>query len=140
MGVEGGQGSGQARRTSLLAVVRAGLFWPRQLHKFQPHLAHSRTNETNLSGYAIGYINFAPFLVGTPVINAHKLELAVAGIDNPHPRAKRQIGMGGGETFGVITLSVDPPPFRTARIERVGVAYAAFRKFNPSPQYCSNAG
>src|SRR5215469_15741016 len=102
MGVEGGQGSGQARRTSLLAVVSAGMFWPRQLHQFQPHLAHSRTNEANLSGYAIGYINFAPFLVGTPVINAHKLKLLVAGIYNAHPGAKRQIRMRGGETLGVV--------------------------------------
>src|SRR6516162_858397 len=126
MGVEGSQGSGQARRTSLLAVVRAGIFWPRQLHKFQPHLAHSRTNEANLSGYAIGYINFASFLVGTPVINAHKLELAVAGIDNPDPGAKRQIGMGGGETLGVVALPVGGLPAIKTRAIPTGVAEPHF--------------
>src|ERR1700741_2715752 len=104
MSVEG-QGSGQARRASLLAVVGRGVL-RRQLHQFEPHLAHSRTDQTNLSGYPIGYINFAPFLVGTPVIDAHQLKLPVAGVDDADPGTKRQIRMRCRQALRIESLTV----------------------------------
>ena len=37
-------------------------------------------DQANLPGDSIGYINFAPFLIGTAVIDAYQFKLAVAGI------------------------------------------------------------
>src|SRR3974390_3469041 len=67
----------------------------RQLHQFQPHLAHPGVDQAYLPGYAIGYINFAPFLVGTPVIDTYQLKPAIAGVDDAHPGAKGQVRVGG---------------------------------------------
>src|SRR5262249_51645216 len=43
----------------------------RQLHQFQPDLIDARVNQAELTGDAIGYINFASFLVGSAVVDAH---------------------------------------------------------------------
>ncbi len=40
-------------------------------------------NQAQLPGYAIGYINFASFLIRTSVINADQLIFAVPGVDHP---------------------------------------------------------
>src|SRR5215469_16764876 len=130
MGVEGRQGSGRARSASLLACVRAGMPRRRQLHKLQTHLAHSRTDQANLSGYPIGYINFAPFLVGTAVIDAHKFEPAVADIDNAYPGAEGQIRMRRGQTLGVISLAVGGLSTIEAGAVPAGVAYPHFERFD----------
>ena len=81
----------------ILAFVALGAL-RRQLHQFQPHLAHSRVDQANLPGYAIGYINFASFLIGTPVINAHKLKFAVSGVHDPHPGTKGQVRVRGRQS------------------------------------------
>src|SRR5215472_4517427 len=62
-------------------------------------------NEANLPGHAIGYINFASLLVGTPVVNAHNLKLAITGIDDAHPGAERQVWVGGCQRLRVELLA-----------------------------------
>src|SRR6516225_5218257 len=130
MGVEGRQGSGQARSASLLARVRAGMSRRRQLHKLQTHLAHSRTDQANLSGYPIGYINFAPFLIGTAVIDAYQFEPAVADVDNAYPGAEGQIRMRRGQTLGVIALAVGGFSTIETRAVPAGVADPHFERFH----------
>src|SRR5271165_1406625 len=75
-------------REELVGVVPGvcTLCW--QLHQFQPHLRYTRVDQTKLPGYAIGYINFAPFLIRTSVINTHNLKFAVPGVNHPYPRAE----------------------------------------------------
>ncbi len=59
-----------------------------------------RIDQANLPGYAIGYINFASFLVGSPVIYAHHFKFTVAWVYDPHPGAERQVRVRGGQAFG----------------------------------------
>src|SRR5579863_2177098 len=68
----------------------------RQLHQLQADLADARMNQAELSGDTIGYINFASFLIGTPVIDTYKFKLAGTGIDHPNQGTKGKVGVGGG--------------------------------------------
>src|SRR6516164_2478082 len=104
MGVEG-QGSGHAREGLILACVARGALRG-QLHQLQPHLVHTRVDQANLPGYPIGYINFASFLVRTPVINAHNFKLAVSRVHDTHPSAKWQVRMSRSQRLGVKGLPV----------------------------------
>src|SRR5260370_24832788 len=63
-------------------------------------------DQADFPGDAIGYINFAPFLIGTPVIDTYKLELAVPDVDYAYDGAKRKIGVCRGEGFGVEALAI----------------------------------
>src|ERR1700682_2456369 len=63
-------------------------------------------NQTNLLGETIGYINFAPFLVRTPVINSHNLEFPISWVHHPHHRPKWQMGMRRRQSLGVEMLSI----------------------------------
>src|SRR5277367_5029191 len=96
---------GARPETLILALLRPGSLW-RQLHQFQPHLAYTRVDQANLPSYSIGYINFAPLLVGSSVINAHNLKLAIARVHNSNPRPKRQIRVCRRQTLGIEPLAV----------------------------------
>src|SRR6266481_6284557 len=63
-------------------------------------------NQADFPGDTIGYINFAPFLIGTPVIDTHYFKLAVAGVDHPDDGAKRKVRMCRREGFGVEALAI----------------------------------
>jgi len=78
---------------------RLGVRFGGSLHQFQPHLADSRVDQANLPGYPIGYINFASFLIGTPVINTNNFKFAVAGVYDSHPGSEREVRVGGRQTF-----------------------------------------
>src|SRR6267154_1331523 len=105
MGIKSRQGRGRARSLSVLACVVSSSL-RRQLHQFQPHLADSRVDQANLPGYAIGYINFASLLIGTPVINTNNFKFAVACIDDAHPGSERKVRVGGRQALGVEPLAV----------------------------------
>src|SRR5258708_8861903 len=105
MGIKGRRGRGRARSLSVLACVVSGSL-RRQSHQFQPHLADSRVDQANLPGYPIGYINFASFLIGTPVINTNNFKFAVAGVYDSHPGSEREVRVGGRQAFGVEPLAV----------------------------------
>ena len=107
MGVES-QGSGLARNRLSLGPVCSGVLW-RNLQQFQPHLRHSRVDQANLPGYAIGYINFASFLIGTAIIDAHNFKFAVARVNDAHPGTEGQVGVRRGQTFGIEPLPVGGP-------------------------------
>src|SRR5208337_3253794 len=114
MGVKG-QGSGRARNILLLAFV-GSVALGRQLHEFQPHLAHSRVDQADLSGYPIGYINFASLLVGTPVIDTYHFKLAVSRVDDAHPGVEGQVGVCRSQSLSAKGLPVGGPlaiEFRT---------------------------
>ena len=59
-----------------------GSVFRRYVQQFQADLVHAGMDQPNLPGYAVGYINFPSFLIGTPVIDAYKFKLAVPGIHN----------------------------------------------------------
>src|SRR5438552_16920643 len=63
-------------------------------------------NQANLTGDSIGYINFAPFLIRTAVINEHQFKLAVAGIHYADERPKREVGVCRSKSCGVKALAV----------------------------------
>jgi len=63
-------------------------------------------DQADFPGDTIGYINFAPFLIGTPVINTYYLKLAVSSIHNADHGAKRQVGVCRREGFGVEALAI----------------------------------
>ncbi len=84
----------------------AGSAFQWQLHQFEPDLAHARMNQTDLPGDTIGYINFAPFLIGTSVIDSYKFKLPVPGVHNPDDGPKRQVWMRGGQRLAVEALAV----------------------------------
>src|SRR5258708_13300873 len=105
MGIKSREGRGRARSLSVLACVVSSSL-RRQLHQFQPHLADSRVDQANLAGYPIGYIKFASFLIGTPVINTNNFKLAVAGVYDSYPGSKREVRVGGRQAFGVEPLAV----------------------------------
>jgi hypothetical protein len=51
-----------------------------QQNQFKPNLAHAGMDQTDFPGDTIGYINFTPFLIGTPVIDSYKFELTASGV------------------------------------------------------------
>src|SRR5260370_6942665 len=63
-------------------------------------------DQADFPGDTIGYINFAPFLIRTPVIDAYQLELAVPGVHHTDHRAKRKIGVCRSEGFRVEALAI----------------------------------
>src|SRR5260370_29118921 len=63
-------------------------------------------DQADFPGDTIGYINFAPFLIGTPVIDTYQLKLAVPGVHHTDKGAKRQIGVCRCEGFGVEALAI----------------------------------
>ena len=51
-------------------ILRGSAFlW--NFEKFEPDLAHARMKQADLPGDAIGYINFASFLIRTSIIDAN---------------------------------------------------------------------
>src|SRR5260370_746307 len=62
-------------------------------------------DQADFPGDTIGYINFAPFLIGTPVIDTYQLKLAIPGIDHTDEGAKRQVGVCRRKSFGVEALA-----------------------------------
>src|SRR5258708_21375742 len=63
-------------------------------------------DEGAFRGDTIGYINFAPFLIRTTVIDAHQLEFAITGVDHANYGAKGKIGVCRGEGFRVEALAI----------------------------------
>src|SRR4029077_13170475 len=95
----------------------------RQFHQFEPNLAHARMDKADFPGDAIGYINFAPFLIRTPVIYSYQLKFPVACIDHSHERPERQMRMRGRQSLAVENLPIG----RLAAVESgsipAGIAY-----------------
>src|SRR6266849_8319027 len=78
----------------------------RQFHQFEPDLAYAQMDKADFPSDAIGYINFASFLIGTAIINTYQLKFPVTGVYHPHQRAEREMGVRGGERFTVEDLAV----------------------------------
>jgi len=67
-----------------------------QLHQLEPDLAHARVDKTEFPGDAIGYINFASFLIGTAVINTYQFKFPGSGVHDAHQGAEREMWVSGG--------------------------------------------
>src|SRR5437879_13476270 len=63
-------------------------------------------DQADVPGDTIGYINFAPFLIGTPVVDTYQFKLAVAGVDHTNDRAKRKVRVCRREGFAVEALAI----------------------------------
>src|SRR5260370_22976598 len=63
-------------------------------------------DQADFPGDTIGYINFAPFLIGTPVIDTYYLKLAGPGIHNADHGPKRQGGVGRRQSLGIEDLAI----------------------------------
>src|SRR5713101_5518865 len=63
-------------------------------------------DQADFPGDTIGYINFAPFLIGTPVIDTYQFKLAVPRVHYADERAKRQVRVRRREGFAVEALAI----------------------------------
>src|ERR1700682_6257441 len=63
-------------------------------------------DQADFPGDTIGYINFAPFLIRTPVIDTYQFKLAVPGVNHTDEGAKRQVWVCRCENFGVKALAI----------------------------------
>src|SRR5258708_38674728 len=63
-------------------------------------------DQADFPGDTIGYINFAPFLIGTPVIDTYYLKLAVPGVHDPDHGAKRKVRVCRRKGFAVEALAI----------------------------------
>src|SRR5690349_11930434 len=57
--------------TVLVTPTVPGSVFLGYFQKLEPDLAHTRVDQPNLAGYAIGYINFASLLIGAPIVDAN---------------------------------------------------------------------
>src|SRR5258707_15097182 len=80
-----------------------------QLHQFEPNLAHARVDETEFPGDAIGYINFASFLIGTSVINTYQFKFPGSGVHDAHQGAEWEMRGSGGESLPIEELARGRP-------------------------------
>src|SRR5580692_5686833 len=99
-------GDGRRKSESYSTPTPAGSVFRRQLDQFEPELAHAGMAQTDFPGDTIGYINFAPFLIRTPVIDTYKFELATTGVHYPDEGPKGEVRVRRRECFGVEMLSV----------------------------------
>src|SRR5271165_7602888 len=77
-----------------------------QLQQLEAYLVHPCVNQPQLPRYAIGYINFAPFLIRTAVIYTYQLKFTGSRVDHPQNRSKRQVRVSGCQGFAVEALAV----------------------------------
>src|SRR5256885_6702727 len=85
---------------------RPGSVLARYVQQFQANLVHAGVNQPDLSGYAVGYINFASFLIGTAVIDTYQFKLAVPGVHDPDYGTERQVRMRRSQCLGIESLAV----------------------------------
>src|SRR5579872_5408102 len=78
----------------------------RKLHQFEPDLAHAGMDKADFPGDAIGYINFASFLIGATVINAYQLKFPIARVYDAHQGTEWQMGVRGGQSLAVEDLAI----------------------------------
>src|SRR5258708_19704795 len=82
-------------------------------------------NQADFSGYAIGYINFAPFLISTSIVDANQFKLPGAGVDQADDRSEGKVRMGGGEGLAI-------KPFAVGRLAAVKLGSVPTGIANPS--------
>src|SRR5947207_230386 len=102
----GGCGVARRRARRWWTPTSSGSVLVGQCYQLELDLAHAGMDQSDFPGDTIGYINFTPFLIRTPVIDAHQLKLPVPGIHHANHGAKRQVGVRRGEGFGVEALAV----------------------------------
>src|SRR5713226_2896212 len=87
-------------------------------------------NQADFPGHAIGYINFASLLIGTPVIDTYQFKTAVPGVHYADEGAKRQVGVCRREGFGVEALAIGGlAPIESGAIP-TGITYPGFNRLH----------
>src|SRR5712664_3406003 len=100
---------GDGRRRSSWSVATptpSGSVLLGQLQELEPNLAHAGMDQADFPGDTIGYINFAPFLIGTPVIDTYQFKLPGPGIHHADQRPKGKVGVRRGQSFSVERLTI----------------------------------
>src|SRR5439155_25380574 len=98
---------GWASKVTVFATpATPGSVFARYVQQFQANLVHAGVNQPDLSGYAVGYINFASFLIGTAVIDTYQFKLAVPGVHDPYYGTERQVRMRRGQCLAIESLAV----------------------------------
>jgi len=82
------------------------------VQQFQANLVHAGVNQPDLPGYAVGYINFASFLIGTAVIDTYQFKLAIPGVHDPNDRTERPVST----LYSVNQLGPPTPSTRSLRV------------------------
>src|SRR5260221_12412389 len=96
-------------------------------------------DETQFPGDAIGYINFASFLIGTAVIDTYKFKFPGASVYDAHEGAERKMWVRGGEGFAVEDLAIVGVAAGEAGAHQNGLAYPGLDRFRSVAQYAANS-
>src|SRR5882762_5138689 len=87
-------------------------------------------DQADFPGDTIGYINFATLLIGTPVIDTNKLELAGAGVHHADQGPKRKVRMRGRQGFTVEGLTIRGLATVKARAVPAGIAHPGLNRLH----------
>src|ERR1700730_3779105 len=85
-------------------------------------------DQTDFPGDTIEYINFAPFLIGTPVIDSYKFELTASGVHYADQGPKGEVGMCGSQCFAVEGLTIRGLTTVKPRSVPAGITYPGLNR------------
>src|SRR5207245_7044735 len=91
-------------------------------------------------GDTIGYIHFAPFLIGTSVIDTYYFELPVPSVHYANQGPKRKVGVRGSQGFGVEALTVGGLSPIEPRAVPTGIAHPALNRLHRLTQMRHEGG
>src|ERR1700730_4365413 len=94
-------------------------------------------DQPDFPGDTIGYINFAPFLIGTPVIDTYYLKLAGPSIYNADHGPKRQVRVGRRQSLSIEDLAIGGLAAIEAGTIPAGVTQPGFERLHRSVQMCN---
>src|SRR6266446_9664717 len=98
---------GWASKVTVFATpATPGSVFARYVQQFQANLVHAGVNQPDLPGYAVGYINFASFLIGTAVIDTYQFKLAVPWVHDPDDGTEWQVWVRRGQCLAIESLAV----------------------------------
>jgi len=83
-----------------------GVSASRQLQELEPYLAHAGMDQADFPGDTIGYINFAPFLIGPRSLIRTNSNLPFRVFTTRTTEPKGRLGCGGSEGFRVEALAI----------------------------------
>src|SRR5713226_1671576 len=93
-------------------------------------------DQADFPGDTIGYINFASFLIGTPIIDAYQLKLAVPGVHHADEGAKGKVRVRRREGFAVEALAVGGFVPVESRAVPTGITHPGLNRLHGLIQMC----
>src|SRR5690349_7000064 len=115
---------GWASKVTVVVTLRQrpGSVFARYVQQLQANLVYAGMNQPDLPGYAVGYINFASFLIGTAVVDSYQFKLTVPRVYDTDHRTKRQVRVRGSQCLTIESLAVRRLLSVEARSVPAGVA------------------